>query len=325
MNKIKIIDVSLRDGGYLNNWQFSKDQVKGVCSILDDLKIDYIELGYLSDELCLGMDNKTALELLAEIKKDSSHSQLVLMVNPKNKAISNKIFEFSDYISYIRIPCDFTNLKDALILAEKIKKTNIKVSLNLISITQYNYNELLDFIASISNFNLIDMLYIADSRGSLRPEEVFEIIQTIKLHCHKPIGFHAHDNLNLAHANTLMSIEAGCELIDGSVKGFGLGGGNARTEFLLKYVKGLDTRRGKVKASIQELVQLLNLEKPKGLETELYRLSGAKNLEQEWVPILMEKYRNDSLPIIKSILKKNYKNCEDIHQILLEHGKRDSY
>jgi len=321
MNEIKIMDVSLRDGGYLNNWQFCKDQVKKVCFILDDIKIDYIEVGYLNDELCLGMDNKTALNLLAEIKKNIYHSQLVLMVNPKNKYVRNKLFDLSDYISYIRIPCDFTNLKDALVLADNIKKADIKVSLNLISITQYNYKELIDFIALISNTNLIDMLYVADSRGSLSPGEVLEIIRTIKVYFHKTIGFHGHDNLDLALANTLMSIKAGCKLVDGSIKGFGLGGGNADTRLLLKYVKGVDTECSKVKVSIRELVQLLNLVKPKGLERQLYRLSAAKNLEQEWVPILMEKYNDESLAIIKSILKKNYKNCEDIHELLLEHGR----
>ncbi|WP_434133788.1 hypothetical protein KIAC18_002118 [Sporomusa sphaeroides] len=317
MNEIKIMDVSLRDGGYLNNWQFCKEQVKRVCSILDDIKIDYIEVGYLSDELCLGMDNKIALELLAEIKKNICHSQLVLMVNPKNKTVRNKVFDFSDYISYIRIPCDFTNLKNALILAESIKKTNIKVSLNLISITQYNYDELLDFIASISNSNLIDMIYVADSRGSLRPREVLEIIRTIKLYFHKKIGFHAHNNLGLAFANTLMSIKAGCELVDGSMNGVGLGGGNTHTELLLRYVKGMDTGCSRVEASTREFVQLLNLVKPEGLERQLYRLSAAKNLEQEWVPPLMEKYRNDSLAVIERISRKSYKNCEDIHEILL--------
>jgi len=326
MNGIKIMDVSLRDGGYLNNWQFRKDQVKRICYILDDIKIDYIEVGYLSDELCLGMDNKTALELLAEIKKNIDHSELVLMVNPKNKAVGNMLFNFSDYISFIRIPCDFTNLKNALILAENVKKTNIKVSLNLISISQYNYDELFDFIATISNSNLIDVLYIADSRGSLHPEEVLAIIQNIKLYYHKPIGFHAHDNLDLALANTLISIKAGCEFVDGSVKGFGLGGGNTHINLLLKYVKGVDAGSSEVKASFRELVQLLNLVKPKGLERQLYRFSAAKNLEQEWVPILMEKYSDNSLAIIKSIPKKVYKNNEniyDIHEKLL-YGEGDS-
>ncbi|WP_024831259.1 hypothetical protein [Ruminiclostridium josui] len=322
MNNIKIMDVSLRDGGYLNNWQFSKDQIERVCYSLDDFKVDYIETGYLSNELCLGMDYKAALGLLEKIKNNISYSQLVLMITPKNKAVSNRMSDFTDYISYVRIPCDFSNIQDALVIAENVKKSNIKVSLNLISVTQYNYDEFLDFISSFSSTNLIDALYIADSRGALLPDDVYEIIRTLKSYCNKPIGFHAHDNLDLAHSNTIASIKAGCELVDGSLNGFGLGGGNTCTEFLLDYVKGLDIKNDEVKENIRELIQLLNLEKPKGLEKELYKYSGLKNLEQEWVPILIENYYKDSLALIKSISKRNYKNSESIHQIILEHGAR---
>ena len=314
MSHIKIIDVSLRDGGYLNNWQFDREQLKKVSLILDSLKLDFVEVGYLNDRLSLGMDDKSALCLLEEIKKNLNHSQLSIMVNPKYKEVKNKLCHFSDYITFIRIPSDFINIRDALILAEHIKRCNIKVSLNLISITQYTYDELMDFIITFNTSGLIDMLYVADSRGSLQPAEAFEYIKIIKSCFNQTVGFHGHDNLNLAFENSLMAVKAGCEFVDGSVEGYGLGGGNTRLDILMKHFRGMDTGSGEGKAIFHELKQVLDLAKPR--EMELYRFSAEKNMEQEWVAPILEKYGKDSSDIIKSLTKKSYKNCEDIHDII---------
>jgi len=318
MNDIKIMDVSLRDGGYLNNWRFDKEQLKKVALLLDTLKLDYIELGYINDQFSLGMDDQSALHVLEDIKENLCHAELALMVNPKYKNVKNRFGHFADYITFIRIPSDFTNIKEAMALAEHVKQNNIKVSLNLISITQYNYKELLNFIISFRHSGLIDMIYIADSRGSLRPYEVIEIFKIIKPHFGCSLGFHAHDNLHLAIANTLASIQAGCKFVDGSVAGYGLGGGNARLDLLLKRVKGLDTEND---AIFHQLIQTLDLMKPHAFEMELYRCSAEKNLEQEWVPILYEKYRMNTLALMRTLSTKNYKNDDDIHEILLKNSE----
>jgi len=318
MSNIKIMDVSLRDGGYLNNWRFEADQLKKAALLLDSLMIDYIELGYINDELSLGMADKSALRVLEEIAGRARHAGFAMMINPKFQNVKHRLCHFADYISYIRVPCDFTNIAAAMKLAEYIKRNNIKVSFNLISITQYSHQELIDFIQSFQGSGLFDLLYVADSRGSLKPHQVSEIIQTLQIHFYCPLGFHAHDNLGRAIANTLASIEAGCHWVDGSVSGYGLGGGNTSMETLLQCLKGPDIGNEAMKNLFHQLIQTLDLAKPGAFEMELYRHSAEKNLEQEWVPIVYEKYGMDAPAIINALPFQNYKNNDDILEFIIK-------
>jgi 4-hydroxy 2-oxovalerate aldolase len=98
--------------------------------------------------------------------------------------------------------------------------------LNLICISSYSYNEIESLLKIIVKSPNIDIVYFADSRGVLYPDEVEKIVTLGKKFCNRPLGFHAHNTLGNAVENSDRAFDCGCEWIDATFNGFGLAGGN---------------------------------------------------------------------------------------------------
>lgn len=206
----KILDCTLRDGSHVNNNEFSDECILSTVETAEISGIDYIEVGYKMPE-CI----------------KSSSSKLVVMVDAKNIQPVNKKSDF------VRVACYPDKIKTAINAVEDFKQQGFGVFLHLMSADKFDDFELLK---KWKNKDILESLYFADTFGAFMPKDVESIYKRLQNCGFERISFHAHNNLQLAFANTIKAIELGAYSVDASVFGMGRGAGNLPIELLLKYL-----------------------------------------------------------------------------------------
>jgi 4-hydroxy 2-oxovalerate aldolase len=187
----------------------------------------------------------------------------------------------------VRIAIDPANFERAIELAKAIKVMGFEVAFNVMYMSKWKAdNSFLDLLEGLDN--TIDYFYMVDSFGGVFQEDVKEIISLVRSKTNVKLGFHGHNNLEMALANTITAMSEGCEIVDATITGMGRGAGNLRTELLLTYLnsKGYE---GITFGDLSETVALFeDMKKDYGWGTNLpYMFSGAYSLPQkqvmEWV------------------------------------------
>ncbi len=240
-NNIKILDCTLRDGGYCNNWDFSIDLVKEYLQAMELAKVDVIELGLRTrvNDRFFGPYSYTTDELINSLPLPQN-AKIAVMINAKEFLDSkvdgiDNIFapKSSSPVDIVRVACHTKELKDIGKCLEFLSGNGYQVVLNIMQITDRTGAEIKEAIEIINSFNCVDVLYFADSFGNMSLQETTKIIDLIKLSWHKEIGIHTHDNQYNGISNTLESLEQNVTWLDSTVLGMGRGAGNTRTEYLL--------------------------------------------------------------------------------------------
>lgn len=243
---IKLLDASLRDGGHRSNFHFQDNELKKILPTLDQSGVEYIEIGYRNGSLHpihdLGRAGWCAQEYVLFCRSLIKNAQMAVMAHPNNVRTED-LKELSNCgVRLLRICSAKNQLPSALTLIEKAKKTGLEVSINFIHISYYTNSELDNVIEQVSHY-APDMIYFADSNGSLLPSRIKEIFDRYIPNYSIPFGFHAHDNIGLAQANTLSALDAGVSLIDASLAGMGKGTGNLKTEFFIAYLHAIGIKK----------------------------------------------------------------------------------
>lgn len=240
---IIFLDCTLRDGGYYNDWNFSKDLIDQYLKSMQAAGVDVVELGlrslknegfkgacaYTTDSFLQTLDIPrdlrvavmvNAVELLAP---HSSIDELMEMLFPESAE--------SSPVSIVRIACHVHEFSSALPASEWLKKRGFIVGFNLMQVADRSQHEIEDLALQASKWP-IDVLYFADSMGSMDPDQTSQIISWLRKYWHGPLGIHTHDNMGLALQNTLRALDNGATWLDATVTGMGRGPGNAKTEYL---------------------------------------------------------------------------------------------
>ena len=243
MKEINIIDCTLRDGGYYNNWDFSNEIVNDYLESMSRIGVKNIELGFRSlQKRDFKGPNWYTTDSYIKNLKIPKNIRLGVMVNVAelitypsgiNKAIK-KIFDKSknSKIKFVRLASHFKDFKNAGKACVILKKMGYSVAINLMQITEQSEDQI-TIAAKIAQKIKPDILYFADSLGGMNPEDVSSLIKLFKESWKGPVGIHTHNNLGKAIANSLEAIESGATWIDCTVTGMGRGPGNAQTEYLL--------------------------------------------------------------------------------------------
>ena len=249
-NELKILDCTLRDGGYYNSWDFSKELIEDYLQAMSAAKIEYVELGFrfLKKDIYLGPCAYTTPSFLEtlNIPKDL---KIGIMINAKdiisnnlsNAQIDKNFLEFfkKKKISFVRFACHLNEVKKIVPICNKLNKRNIITAINLMQISEIKDKEIEDVLKFLSKLKL-DLFYFADSLGNLEPHNIIHLANLIKKNWKKDIGFHAHDNMSRALINGVAAFENGINWIDSTVTGMGRGAGNIQTEFaLMQFSKNL--------------------------------------------------------------------------------------
>jgi 4-hydroxy 2-oxovalerate aldolase len=240
----EVLDCTLRDGGYYNDWFFSSEIARKLAEADARAGIKYIELGFRSpkNESYKGPFYFSQDEYINSIKLPPGLTYLV-MINlaeyltedgqlDQNLLETNFTFSKTSQIQGVRIACRMTELEAAAIASEVLWAAGYLVMVNVMQSGSINLEQA-SRIGEKINSKFVEVLYLADSTGSERPEEISQKIQAIRKSWTKKIGFHAHDNLGLALQNAAAAIEAGATFIDATVLGMGRGPGNLKLEELL--------------------------------------------------------------------------------------------
>lgn len=287
----KILDCTIRDGGYYTNWDFDKNLVDQYILSTNQLPIDYLEVGYRSNPMkgYLGKYFYAPIYELENIRKNAL-KKLVIILNEKDirvEHIKDLLGPIVGLIDMVRIAIDPEHLGRALILAEGVKKMGFEVGFNVMYMSKWK--EYGDFISELKNVDgIADYFYMVDSFGGVYPNDVIDTIDLVRSNTECKLGFHGHNNLELALINTLTAIEHGVDIVDATITGMGRGAGNLKTELLLTALnakEGLDVdfnALGNVVNSFDGL-----LEKYKWGTNLPYMISGSNSLPQkdvmDWV------------------------------------------
>ena len=242
MNRIHILDCTLRDGGYVNNWEFDHEVANGVIDGLYESGVRVIEIGIMGIGGIVGKSTKFASfaeaePLLKNRKKDCKYAIMLTQADASKFDIPTRSEKTVDMI---RIAYFKPELKDAIIFAESLKQKGYEVFLQAMATFMYSDKEMGDMIEEINNIKP-QAFYIVDSFSNLHPEDIRQMSERVLVKLDKDIdfGLHAHNNIQMAFANaiTFMDAAAGREIyIDGSIYGMGRGAGNVPVELLMDYL-----------------------------------------------------------------------------------------
>jgi len=281
-----VLDVTIRDGGYLNDWRFTAAQIDTAISIAARADADVIEVGYLDDAPGLPEGSACPPAMLRRLRPLAGDAPLAGMIRPAVADPDAVLAARAGLIELLRIPTDVRQPQRAVELARRCLAHGFAVSLNFTSVSCFTPAQLAAAAAMVPA--QVAAIYLADSRGALRVDDIAPAVAAVRSVWRGPIGYHAHDNLGLAVATTEAALAAGCELIDGSIAGAGIGGRNLRLDDALRIA--LRTRRDLAPAADALAAGEAAIGvPPPGDEMPLYRLAGQRNIRQEWVEPLLQR------------------------------------
>ncbi len=260
-NKINILDCTLRDGGYYNNWSFEKELINEYLNVMDILKIDYVEIGFrFIDTVKTKGPTAYSEEKFLRSLKIPKKLKIGIMINAADFINKNEIIALAkkhfkpkkdSVISLVRIACHYHEVDAITPLVKWFKKSGYKVGINIMQIPELTLNQIKKTVSIIKKTKA-DILYFADSLGSLSSVGTKKIIRNIRMNWKGSIGIHAHDNMGKALDNSLEAIKNSVNWVDCTVTGMGRGPGNTQTEYLI-----LELNK-KLKKN-ENLIHLLNL------------------------------------------------------------------
>lgn len=236
---IKLLDCTLRDGGYINNWNFGKNNIKYIIDNLVLANMDFVELGYLnSKKECT--DDSTIFSSINNKKIDNDKK--LCMINYGDFNIDDLVnYSNETIVSGIRYAFHKENMNDVEDDCIKIKNKGYKLFVQPMVTKRYDKNE---FVKLIEMVNRIEpyAFYLVDSFGSMTKNDIQKYIDIIneKLNKNIAVGFHAHNNLQLAFSNVTYFVEKLHDdrdlIVDSSVFGMGRGAGNLPSELIADFL-----------------------------------------------------------------------------------------
>ena len=283
--EIKILDCTIRDGGLMNNHLFDDEIVKAVYTACVDAGIDYMELGYINSKrifspaehgawkYCTEDDirrivdeNDTSLKLsaMADAERSDYHEDIL----PCNQSVLDMI-RVATYIHQIPLALDM--IKDA-------HDKGYETTVNLMAVSTVIEQEL-DKALELLAKSEVGTLYIVDSFGAFYSEQIQLLVEKYQNYaepCGKQVGMHAHNNQQLAFANTIEAIIKGANRLDASMAGLGRGAGNCPMELLVGFLHNPKLRLRPILQCIQQYIEPLREKLVWGFDTP-YMMTGMLN------------------------------------------------
>jgi 4-hydroxy 2-oxovalerate aldolase len=238
--KISILDCTLRDGGYVNNFRFGVGRINIIKEKLCDTRIEIIECGFLQS----GKNDPefTLYGGVEQIKtfKSSKGPMFVAMIAYGEISAEEIAAYKPKYIDGIRLTFHNTEWEDTKRLAKNLMDKGYKVFIQPVGTTSYTDAELLTLIKDVNELSPF-AFYIVDTLGSMYKNDLLRKFFLVEHNLNKDIclGFHSHNNMQLAFANAMTLLELHTDrhvIIDSSVFGMGRGAGNLNTELITHYI-----------------------------------------------------------------------------------------
>jgi 4-hydroxy 2-oxovalerate aldolase len=315
---IKLLDCTLRDGGYYNNWNFSPELIKDYLEAMASIQADYVEIGFRfisnndfkggcafsTDSYIISLDIPHALknkigvmvngsDILSQgSSKSDIYTVLETLFAPKKQSP----------VSLVRIACHLHEFEYCLPAVIWLKDQGYKVGFNLMQIHNANEEKIAELL-KLANKHPIDVLYFADSMGSLNAQQITTIVNRFKNTWSGAIGIHAHDSMGNAVNNSMQAVSDGVSWVDCTVTGMGRGPGNAQTEYLvieLDIYRKLNTSKTKLLKLIRNHFRPLKEQYDWGINP-YYFLAGKHNIHPTYVQKMIADTRYNEEDIVSVI------------------------
>lgn len=341
MANIKLLDCTLRDGGYINDWNFGYHTAKSIIRQLVDSQVDYVEIGFLRD--CEYDRNKTLYnncrEMIPVLPEKSGNTLFTAMVL-HNKYNVDKLEECDGKtIDAVRVTFHDYDIDEGLTFIKRVKEKGYKVFCNPINIMGYSDEMILKLLEKVNQIRPY-AFSIVDTFGSMMKSDLLRIYSLVEHNLDKSIviGLHLHENLALSYSLaqefiTMKSSERK-SIIDASMLGMGRTPGNLCMELIMDYMnrtQGTVYDVNPVLDGIDDHIAQLKQIEPWGYSTA-YALSAKYNLHRNYAEFLLCKGRlrakqiNQILASVEESKKTAYDEdyIEGLYQKFQDHKVDDS-
>lgn len=245
-NDLKVLDATIRDGGLCNNFEFTDEFVTELYKTNIKSGVDYMEFGYRASKKMFDpkefgkwkfCDEEDIRKIVGENVSDMKISVMADVGRCDFK--EDFIPKSESLIDMVRVACYIHQIPAAVEMVEHFHALGYETTCNIMAISQAKTEDIEEALDMLGNSS-VDVIYLVDSYGSLYPETAAELAK-IYLEAGekygKSIGFHAHNNQNLAFANTIETMSYGVSYLDATAMGMGRGAGNCAMELLLGFLK----------------------------------------------------------------------------------------
>jgi len=311
--QIKVLDCTVRDGGLINKWQFSDDFVRKVFLALSEAGVDYMEIGYKSSEKYFSRDENGAWKFCTEddlkriVGGFDNNMKLSAMADIGRIDPEDIIPQKDSVLDMIRVACYAKEIDKGISLAHECIDKGYETTINLMAVSKVLERDLDEALNDLSKSS-VPVVYIVDSFGAMYSEQIhFLVKKYFAALPGKELGIHAHNNQQLAFANTIEAIIAGVNRIDATLYGMGRGAGNCPLELLLSFLKNPKFDIRPVIEIIQEIFIPLKAEIEWGYHIPYmitgilneHPRSGMKAMAAEKLPNLRQYYEDllDGTPL----------------------------
>ncbi len=244
--EVKVLDATLRDGGLVNDFYFTDEFVKDLYHTNVKAGVDYMEMGYRADKTMFDVDKFGKWkfcnddDIIDVIGEKESSLKLAIMADVGRCDYKNDIQDRSNSpIDLVRVATYLHQIPTAIDMIEDAAKKGYEVTCNIMAISNTQEADLRVALEELGK-TPVDTFYIVDSFGAMYPEQIARlsnIYLDVASKYGKKVGMHAHNNQQLAFANTIEAVGDGVDWLDGTYSGMGRGAGNCQMELLLGFLK----------------------------------------------------------------------------------------
>lgn len=308
---INVVDATLRDGGLVNDFYFTDDFVKALYQANIKAGIDYMEFGYkaskeMFDESKFGKWKFCNDEHIREIVgENNTDLKIAVMADVGRCEYRQDIVNRGDSpIDLIRVATYLTTIPGAVAMIEDAKNKGYEVSCNIMAISNTQESDLRIALDTLGQ-TPVDVLYIVDSFGALYPEQIAriaDIYMEFAEKYNKQIGIHAHNNQQLAFANTIEAVGDGVDWLDATYASMGRGAGNCAMELLLGLLRNPKYR---IYPVIKFIEQYMNKLREDGIVWGYdmqYLMTGILNQHPRTAIQFTKEHRHDYAEFYKEIM-----------------------
>ncbi|MCD7760271.1 MAG: aldolase catalytic domain-containing protein [Clostridiales bacterium] len=245
---LRVLDCTLRDGGLVNDSQFSDDFAKALYQANLKAGVDYMEFGYKCDKKIFSPDRYgkwkfcDEADIRAIVGDNDTDLKISVMADVGRCDYKNDIIPKADsVIDTIRVATYVNAIPTAIDMVEDAKNKGYEATVNIMAVSKVNGEDLKNSLELLGQSS-VDVIYLVDSFGSFYPEQIRRLTDQymeVADKYGKKVGIHAHNNQQLAFANTIeaMNKGVGATYLDATVNGLGRGAGNCHLEGLLSFLR----------------------------------------------------------------------------------------
>lgn len=283
---IRVVDATVRDGGLCNNFRFDDKFIKDLYQANVKAGVDYMEFGYKASKEIFNEDDFGKWKFCndSDIRKivgdNKTGLKIAVMADVGRTDFQKDIIPKKDSpIDLIRIATYINTIPAAVEMIEDCAKKGYETTINIMAVSKANTDDIKTAL-DILGQSPVNAFYIVDSYGALYPEQSRKLAN---LYCEyadkygKSVGIHAHNNQQLAFANTIEAMTQGVSYLDATVDGMGRGAGNCALELLLGFLKNPKYKVAPILKIIEEHTEKLKAEGVKWGYDIPYMLTGQLN------------------------------------------------